>query len=81
MQNTDHIGNMKHLHRMQGQGPYLHTVSICPLFNSVCEQNPVLLRTLYGVKVILFFNAHNEQDNTFTTLYSPVDFCNSFTKL
>lgn len=56
---VDHIAKVKHLQRMQGQDPYLHTASICPPFNSGFEQNPGSLRTHYGVKVIVFLNVHN----------------------
>lgn len=49
--------------------------------HKICEQNPRSLRTQYEVKVIHFLNAHNEEDNTSTILFFPVDCCNSFTKL
>lgn len=78
---VDKIGKVKHQHKMKGQGPYLYTASLCPPFNSVCEQNPRSLRTHYEVKAIHFLNGHNEEDNTSTILYFPVEHCNSFTKL
>lgn len=56
---VEHVGKVKYQQRVQDQYLYLYIASICPPFNSGCEQNPRLLRTHYGLRVIVFLNTHN----------------------